>query len=573
MGDKTMNTKTSRVLLFLVFGVLLLGQIQEVFPQKAPLEPALSGSTPTINTENTVYQFGDRVAIRGENFVPFQPVLLTVRRSDEGAILLINDAIAAEWIVIADENGALGTGWVINFEGTRFTVGALGPDSKTDAETEFIVLAGSADLDQCRNGTLDAPARCTGSNWVNGNLNASQAHYVEGESVPYRMRFVGLPIGAHTVTIEWDTTESAKHALDYLTTFNRTEVDAEPCSGVTGCDPAAYSAWAIPVDDMVIKGADGLQGTADDIGQIPGEFRLYGGTITGLSAYTMTGDFTGGSQTRITVSFTASVSNPVLAWGGHISTRGDWGTNNSAIAIGGAPYHIRLYDLDGSGGNQDRSLQSGAVYYPGAITIIKDAQPDTASLFSFTAVGPSVSDFILDDNGSNTDTYPNTKSFTNLTNFGPTHTVTITEGPATGYWYLTQLTCTSDPGGGSGTNNNVITLAAHEVEIFLEEGETVTCTYVNAVITAASVAVGGSVTDANGTGIYGAVVTLTRMSTGEQLTLRTNPFGRYMFEDVASGEDYLIYVYDKGYSFDAPSVYLTPTDNTTNVDFRALPSD
>jgi len=38
----------------------------------------------------------------------------------------------------------------------------------------------------------------------------------------------------------------------------------------------------------------------------------------------------------------------VLAWGGHIATRGDWGANNAAVSISGSPYHTRLLDLDGS---------------------------------------------------------------------------------------------------------------------------------------------------------------------------------------------------------------------------------
>ena len=66
------------------------------------------------------------------------------------------------------------------------------------------------------------------------------------------------------------------------------------------------------------------------------------------------------------------MANPVLAWGGHIATRQDWGTGNSAVAISGSPYHTRLIDLDGSGGNQDRSLSADAVIFPGFIHIVKN---------------------------------------------------------------------------------------------------------------------------------------------------------------------------------------------------------
>lgn len=564
-----MNIKALTRSMLLIFGVLLLGQIQEVFPQKVPLEPALAGSTPTLYTENSVYVKGETVSIRGVNFLPFELVLVTVRRSDEGAIPLL-DSAAAEWAAVADATGTLRTQWIANYEGTRFTVTGTGIASKNTADVDFILLAGAANLDQCRNGTQDAPLDCTGANWVNGNLNGSQAHYVEGESVPYRMRFTGLTLAAHNVTIEFDSTQSAKHAIDYLTTFNRTEATADPCSGIAGCNSAVYSSRSIPIDPMVTKGRDGILGTADDITQIPGEFRLFGGTITGVSGYTMDGDFTGSSQTRVTISFTASVSDPVLAWGGHISTRSDWGTNNSAIAISGSPYHMRLLYLDGRCGYQDRGLQSGAVYYPGKITIIKDAQPDTSEPFNFTAVGPSVYDFILDDNGSNTDTYSTTQVFSNLTNFGSGHMVTVTEAPPSGYSALTGLTCTSDPNGGGGTNNNNISIPGRYVEIFLEEGEFVSCTFVNTVITAAAVSIDGMVLDTNGNGVPNARLVLTNLSTGEMTSVRSSAFGYFMFENITSGETVVISVSARGFVFKVPSILMTPTDNTTNVNFQAL---
>ena len=56
---------------------------------------------------------------------------------------------------------------------------------------------------------------------MNGNLGASKSSYFEGDSIPYRMTFDNLSLASHTVTIEWDTTKSDKHAIDYLTSFNQ----------------------------------------------------------------------------------------------------------------------------------------------------------------------------------------------------------------------------------------------------------------------------------------------------------------------------------------------------------------
>ena len=82
----------------------------------------------------------------------------------------------------------------------------------------------AATRSQCANGSpLDGTPCQSDAEWVSGNLGASKATYNEGDSIPYRMAMTGLSLaGSHTLTIEWDTTKSGKHALDYLTTFNRT---------------------------------------------------------------------------------------------------------------------------------------------------------------------------------------------------------------------------------------------------------------------------------------------------------------------------------------------------------------
>jgi uncharacterized repeat protein (TIGR01451 family) len=326
----------------------------------------------------------------------------------------------------------------------------------------------AADLDQCRNGPMSDPVVCTGSAWVNGNANAIQAHYLEGDSIVYRMRFDNLALTSHTVTIEWDSTQNGKHAIDYLTTYNRTEVGATPCSGVAGC--AGATTFPIPVDPFV---------AADGVSQVPGVFTMYNGTITGASAYVRAGSFAGNSQTSITITFTAANATPVLAWSGHISTRADWGFDNSAVAISGSPYHMRLLDLDGQGGNQDRSLSTDAVVFPATITIVKDALPDDATSFPFTASGAEMSpaSFGLVDDG----VHPaaRTRTFADLANFGSSRT--ITEGALPTGWALTNVHCSiATP---SGTKLGTVTPdgdgAGPTATFDLEEGNAATCTFTN----------------------------------------------------------------------------------------------
>ena len=255
------------------------------------------------------------------------------------------------------------------------------------ATTTFADQPPAGNLDQCANGPLATPTPCIGSAWVNGNLNENKAHWLEGDSVAYRLKMQNLITGsfAHTVTIEWDTTKSGKHALDYLTSFDRTETPADPCSVVSGCSLAGpKSTFAIPVDANVTNGQNGIPGGGDDITQIAGDFTLFNGTITGVSSYTLSGTYAGDSSTTITISFTASVSDPVLAWAGHIATRQDWGQGNSAIDITGAPYHMRFIDLDGFGGNQDRSLTASAVITTDDFTVTKTFNDSNTSEVTIT---------------------------------------------------------------------------------------------------------------------------------------------------------------------------------------------
>src|SRR5262245_44750588 len=83
----------------------------------------------------------------------------------------------------------------------------------------------SVTLDQWADGQAPDSIVSSGSQkdqWQNGNLGASQAHYGEGESVPYRAVMQNLTEGnTYYLQIEWDTTQSGKHALDYITTWNR----------------------------------------------------------------------------------------------------------------------------------------------------------------------------------------------------------------------------------------------------------------------------------------------------------------------------------------------------------------
>lgn len=426
-------------------------------------------------------------------------------------------------------------------------------------------------LDQCANGSAGNLA-CTGSQWQNGNLNQNQAKWIEGDSVPYRAAITGLTAGStgNTLTIQWDTTENGKHALDYITSFDRSVPagSADPCSGVAGCTLASASTFPIPIDPNV---------TAAGVTQLGGQFfTIYGGTITGVSAYSFTGSYAGSSQTGITITYTANQSNVVIAWGGHIATRLDWGLNNSAIGLSGSPYHMRILGT----GNQDRSLSVEAVIYPATVTIVKlvnnlDTSHASTFSFSFTAstnFAASGAFTLIDSDPSASGGGSITQ--TGITTFGTGNTITVTEDQITGGRYsLADLTCTEAPGGLPIVANTTWNFAARTATIVPDEGEIITCTYTNAeqLVTAAPADVTGRVTTDTGSGIRGANMTLTNISTGEVRSVITNSFGYFNFSQLDTDNVYVLTVASKRYTFLNNTLTFTLRDSLSGLNFIANP--
>ena len=88
--------------------------------------------------------------------------------------------------------------------------------------------------------------------------------------------------------------------------------------------------------------------------------------------------------------------------------------------------------------------------------------------------------------------------------------------------------------------------------------------------TAAGVGVSGQVRNAGGMGISGALVTITAKD-GSVRQTRSNNFGYYRFENVLSGQSYIISVVAKSYVFAKPTVVISVFDEFTNVDFISEP--
>jgi len=562
---------------FFILGFLLIFSISTVFAgtfQNNFVNASAFGKfgAPSLTSEKTAYLSGDTVVMNGAGFGKFEDISLSVVTYDDS---LQQNIVLMRWNVFANNKGMFSAS--VPFDSLssangKFIVTAVGSKTGTTAETIIlsVIAAAAANLDQCANGGVGDPVEpCSGANWVNGNVNNSKAHWTEGESVAYRQVLTGFTVGlSYSVTIGYDTTKGGKHALDYLTSFDRTETLAEgnnPCSGVAGCSLGTFTTFPIPVDPKVTAGFDQIPANGDDITQIPGVFTLFGGTITGVSSYIYSGSYAGDSHTSITITFTADSTNMVLSWGGHIGTRADWGATNSAVFISGSPYHMSQDGCSFGCGAQDRALSASAVALESKIVIIKQAAPETAQVFGFATTGAGLSNFTLVDDGVDNDATPNNITFSIPLLTGGSLAASVQE-TANGFYDLTNLSCTVTGTGGSTTSPNI---PAALVNITLNYGDTVTCTFFNSVTTAANESVSGRVTDAFGTGLSRAQVTIQNLSNGATQTVSTNSFGNYRFEDLPSGDSYIVTVAHRKYTFSNNSQIFTLSDAIENLDFTA----
>lgn len=87
--------------------------------------------------------------------------------------------------------------------------------------------------------------------------------------------------------------------------------------------------------------------------------------------------------------------------------------------------------------------------------------------------------------------------------------------------------------------------------------------------TAAEVSVSGRVLTADGRGISNVVLSITNARTGETRSVRTGTFGFYAFEDLDSGETYVLSATARKFTFTPSTRVLNLTESVFNEDFIA----
>ncbi len=252
------------------------------------------------------------------------------------------------------------------------------------------VAAPSASLEQVRNGQATATSTPI-PGWTSGNAGASNSHYLESHSIAYRAILADLPTNGSVVelTLGYNVKRSGSYALDYLTQYQRLlphvlfgHRDPEvfdPLDGISGVGPMVTTAPIPLVTRNVVIDPDGAESEpaaaqpSTNMAALSAAERvmtLFGGTLLDVT-YVSEGDVAlsaRSSETLVKVRFIPDSPSAVLAWGGHIASRWDWGFNadgspRSAGGISGSSYHMRLVGWTlGNLGNQDRSMSTDAVY-------------------------------------------------------------------------------------------------------------------------------------------------------------------------------------------------------------------
>ncbi len=252
----------------------------------------------------------------------------------------------------------------------------------------------AANLDQTRNGSFDSPI--DPPDWHNGNAGPQTAHFAESMSIGYRAILTNLPTDGTVITLilEYDIKHSDRHAIDYLTHFQRLEPHAGFLHAAETLDPR-IGVPAVAGSPLLGDDTETIPAPSSAGSPVPGQptqsyndlvanegpdsvvMTIYNGTFGGPIVYAGEGDLMASqSASSIAVSFTADDPTVVLAWGGHIASRNDWGFDADGVArsaggIHGSPYHMRLIDWNLNNlGNQDRSLKAAAVFVPCPCEII-----------------------------------------------------------------------------------------------------------------------------------------------------------------------------------------------------------
>jgi uncharacterized repeat protein (TIGR01451 family) len=203
--------------------------------------------------------------------------------------------------------------------------------------------------------------------WQNSTFNDGDHQYAEGNSIPMRLELLQMCPGASwCVVLRFDFKDgnTSRHFYDFLSTYNSSEstVAGQECANFN-CS-GVPTMFPIPTDTSLPY-------------QLPGNFTVYNGAITNVSAYSTISGST--VEKQLTISGTTAsgggAKDVLILFGGHLGRENEWGVGNGASSFPGASAKV-LYQFCGDSSFGNFAVNPAGIIKQADLSITKTAAPN-----------------------------------------------------------------------------------------------------------------------------------------------------------------------------------------------------
>ncbi len=203
--------------------------------------------------------------------------------------------------------------------------------------------------------------------WQGSTFNDGDHQYSEGNTLPMRLELTQMCPGASwCVVLRYDFKDgnTSRHFYDFLGTYNASErtVNGQACNNFNCSEPP--TTFPIPTDSSLSY-------------QLPGNFTVYNGAITNVSAYTTVNGSTVAKQLIITGVTTAGggAKDVLILFGGHLARENEWGPGNGASSFPGASAKV-FYQFCGESSFANFGVNPAGIIKQADLSLTKTAAPN-----------------------------------------------------------------------------------------------------------------------------------------------------------------------------------------------------
>jgi len=203
--------------------------------------------------------------------------------------------------------------------------------------------------------------------WQSSTFNDGDHEYSEGNSIPMRLELTQMCSGEPWCIVlryNFKDGNTPRHFYDFLGTYNASEptVNGHQLDGFNCSEPPTL--FPIPADPSLAY-------------QLPGNFTVYNGEITDVSAYSVVNGSTISKELTITgVTAPGTGARDVLIlFGGHLARENEWGPGNGASSFPGASAKV-TYQFCGASSFANFGVNPSGIIKQADLSITKTAAPN-----------------------------------------------------------------------------------------------------------------------------------------------------------------------------------------------------